>query len=50
MHAEFKSENLKESDYLEDLGMDEKSILKWTLNEEVIRMDCWIPLIEDRVQ
>jgi hypothetical protein len=31
MHTQ--SEILKESDHLEDLGIDERSILKWTLNE-----------------
>jgi len=32
-NAKFYSGNLKEKDYLEDLGTDVRIILKWILNE-----------------
>jgi hypothetical protein len=33
MHAVFQWGNLKEADHLEDLGIDEMIMLKWTLNK-----------------
>jgi hypothetical protein len=33
MHRKFWSENLKERDHSEDLGMDERIILEWILGK-----------------
>jgi hypothetical protein len=34
MHTKFWSENLKERDHLEDLGMDRRIILEWILDKQ----------------
>jgi hypothetical protein len=34
MHTGFRWENLREGDHLEDLGIDERVILKWILEKQ----------------
>jgi len=48
MHAGFWWGNLRESDYLEDTGVDEKIILRWIFRKWDGRSMDWIDLAEDR--
>ena len=41
MHTEIFWGNLKEGDDLEDLGINERKILKWILNARAINVLSW---------
>jgi hypothetical protein len=47
VHARFWWGNLKEIDHLEDLGIDERIILKWIFKKWDEAMD-WFDLAQDR--
>jgi hypothetical protein len=42
MHTKFWSENLRGRDHLEDLGIDERTILEWILGTQCGEVVEWI--------
>jgi hypothetical protein len=49
MHTQFLSENAKEREHSEDLGVDERLILEWFLGREWENTD-WVHLTYDKDQ
>jgi hypothetical protein len=49
MHTQFWSENLKGSDYLEDVGIDGKIMLEWIFGNRWEGLD-WMHLAQGRDQ
>jgi 3-methyladenine DNA glycosylase AlkD len=50
VHKEFRSDNLKKRDHLEDLGIHGTIISKWILREIRWKGVDWIRLVQDRDQ